>query len=44
MSPCKNKKELRYLLFDDLRIDEDEFNKLDKKLLLDLCLLYKVLI
>ena len=23
MSHCKNKKELRYLLFDDLRIDED---------------------
>lgn len=41
MSPCKNKKELRYLLFDDLRIDEEEFNKLDKKLLLDLCPLYK---
>lgn len=41
MSPVKNKKELIKLLFDDLRIDEDEFNKLNKDLLLELCDLYK---
>ncbi len=28
-SPCSNKSELRGLLFDDLRIDEDEFHKLN---------------
>lgn len=41
LSPVNNKKELKILLFEDLRIDEEEFNKLDKKLLLDLCSLYK---
>ena len=41
MSPVKNKKELIKLLFDDLRIDEDEFYKLNKDLLLELCDLYK---
>lgn len=30
LSPVKNKKELEALLFDDLRIDKDEFNKLNK--------------
>ena len=41
LKPVKNKSELKSLLFDDLRIDEDEFNKLDKEILLDLCPLYK---
>ena len=41
LKPCKNKKELKELLFEDLRIDIEEFNKLDKQLLLDLCPLYK---
>ena len=41
LKPVKNKKELKTLLFEDLRIDEDEFNKLDKQVLLDLCPLYK---
>ena len=41
LKPCKNKKELKELLFEDLRIDAEEFNKLDKQLLLDLCPLYK---
>ncbi len=30
LKPLKNQKELEYLLFVDLRIDEDEFNKLNK--------------
>ncbi len=30
LKPLKNQKELEYLLFNDLRIDEDEFNKLNK--------------
>lgn len=40
LSPVKNKKELASLLFDDLRIDEIEFSKLDKQRLLRLCELY----
>ena len=41
LSPVANKKELNKLLFDDLRIDEDEFAKLDKAVLVELCDLYK---
>lgn len=40
-SPVKNKKELSQLLFDDLRIDENEFDKLDKSRLLRLAKYYK---
>ena len=41
LSPVSNKNELQKLLFDDLRIDEFEFEKLDKQVLKDLCELYK---
>jgi len=40
LSPVHNKKELKELLFEDLRIDEDEFKKLDKESLQQLCDLY----
>lgn len=40
LSPVRNKKELVSLLFDDLRIDEIEFSKLDKQRLIRLCELY----
>lgn len=40
LPPVKNLKELRSLLFDDLRIDEQEFWKLDINGLNDLALLY----
>lgn len=39
--PVKNKKELSALLFDDLRIDEEEFERLDKKALLFLAERYR---
>ena len=38
--PVRNKKELTDLLFEDLRIEEMGFAKLDKRDLLDLCELY----
>lgn len=41
LTPMKNIKELKELLFEDLRIDEIEFNKLDKDILSELCPLYK---
>ena len=41
LSPVSNKTELSKLLFDDLRIDEAEFEKLNKQLLRDLCDCYK---
>ena len=40
LPPVKNKKELLDLLFDDLRIDEIEFTKLDKQRLLRICEAY----
>ncbi|MBR6223799.1 MAG: hypothetical protein IKQ71_10235 [Lachnospiraceae bacterium] len=39
-SPCGNKKELRQLLFDDLRIDKDVFNSLNMIELVELAGLY----
>ena len=41
LSPVKNKKELINLLFNDLRIDEEEFSKLNKDIIKELCELYK---
>lgn len=41
LSPVANKKELINLLFHDLRIDEQEFNKLNKDIFKELCDLYK---
>ena len=38
--PVKNMNELKMLLFQNLRIDEFEFNKLNKKELIELSLLY----
>ena len=40
LSPVKNLKEFSYLLFNDLRIDETEFNKLDKDILNKIAPLY----
>lgn len=40
ISPVKNKKEMHQLLFIDLRIDENEFAKLNHEDLLTLCELY----
>lgn len=40
LSPVKNKSELKNLLFDDLRIDREEFEKLDKNKLLQLIPFY----
>ena len=40
ISPVSNLTELKELLFDDLRIDEDEFEKLDQKTLETLAPLY----
>lgn len=40
VSPVRNKKELQSLIFDDLRVDEAEFAKLNKADLLELCDLY----
>lgn len=41
LSPVSNKNEFIKLLYDDLRIDELEFDKLNKQILKDLCDLYK---
>jgi len=41
LSPCANKTELSTLLFDDLRIDIDEFKKLNMNVLYELAPLYK---
>ena len=40
VSPIRNKKELRSLLFEDLRVDETEFGKLNREDLLELSKLY----
>lgn len=40
LPPVRNKKELVSLLFDDLRIDEIEFERLDKERLQELCQVY----
>lgn len=40
ISPVKNKKEMQQLLFSDLRIDENEFIKLNHDDLITLCELY----
>lgn len=40
ISPVRNIKELRYLIFDDLRIDEDDFNELDKESIICIAPLY----
>ena len=40
LSPVRNKKELASLLFEDLRIDEIEFTKLDSQRILKICELY----
>ncbi len=40
LPPVKNLTEFSHLLFDDLRIDETEFNKLDKDILEELAPLY----
>lgn len=40
ISPRNNKKELIDLLFDDLRIDEELFEKLDKNKIIKLCTFY----
>lgn len=41
ISPLNNRRELRQFLFDDLRIDFHELNKLDFNKLLALCKLYR---
>lgn len=41
LPPVKNINELKTLLFENLRIDEHEFNQLDKSVILELCPLYK---
>lgn len=41
LSPVANKKELLNVLFEDLRIDKEEFNKLNKSVMYELCDLYK---
>ena len=41
ISPVRTMKELKALLFDDLRIDEDKFNELSKRELLQLAPLYR---
>ena len=40
ISPRTSIKEIEELLFDDLRIDEEEFDKLDKSKIIELCGLY----
>lgn len=39
-SPCSNRRELRTLLFEDLRIDEDAFLRIDQKNLEEIAELY----
>lgn len=41
LKPIRSKKEMIYMLFEDLRIDEDEFYNLNFSVLKELCLLYK---
>lgn len=41
ISPVSNKKELKKLLFESLRIDEDRFASLDKELMIKLIPKYK---
>lgn len=41
LHPIRSKKELRYMLFEDLRIDEDLFAQLDFSVLKELCPLYR---
>lgn len=41
MKPVRSKKEMEYLLFEDLRVDKDELKKLDFSVLSELCPLYK---
>ena len=41
ISPVQNLKYLKYLLFEDLRIDEDDFYSLDLKKMYDISQLYK---
>ena len=41
ISPCKNMKELEYLLFEDLRIDRQSFQQLRMQLLIQLTEKYK---
>lgn len=40
MHPVKNKKEMMYLLFHELRIDEIKFQQLKKEVLFELCDMY----
>lgn len=40
ISPCSNRKELRQLLFDDFRLDEDSFSDLNRNSLMELAGLY----
>ncbi len=40
LSPVKNVNELKALIFEDLRVDEDGFNKLDKESILKIAPLY----
>lgn len=40
LPPVRSIKDLKIMLFEDLRIDEDEFNKLDKNVILKLAPLY----
>ena len=40
ISPRRNEKEIQDLLFDDLRINEEIFDELDKKKMIELCDLY----
>lgn len=37
LEPVKNKKEMKELIIDNLRIDLDELNKMDKKIVNELC-------
>lgn len=41
LSPASNIKELEYILFNDLRIEEDEFYKLDKEKMSRFAKLYR---
>ncbi len=40
IKPLKNKKEMNYILFDELRIDKKRFSELNKHIILELCDLY----
>lgn len=41
LRPIRSKKEMRYMLFEDLRLDPEAFGKLDLRVLKELCPLYK---